>query len=265
MKFNPQTYKPIDYRQWILGDQARQGVNIQRLQTLNQQEQKVFDTSIPYQDARNDPGHAELTAYFAKFLLPFYPNTIPEIVVPTAIVHDNGWAGEDPGAWERLVQEKQKQGKLHELDDPKFRKQHQDQGAPLALKLFKKANYPPEQYHQKCAEIILDHDTRLKPTTPSGKLVRDADYLWRVTLPCNEIYLFSKGILDPKEVLKRAEEGCLNVKPSKKLEDVAQQIARIELVNTLHYKFPDQAIPTLQQHYPKELAIIKKFYQSNPL
>ncbi len=263
MKFNPETYKPIDYRTWVLGPEARQGVNIKRLKTLNAQEQKVWNAVQQSQDARNDPGHGELVAYFSKLLAPYYPDAILEIVVPTAICHDTGWAGEDPDAWNKLVQEKTKQGKLHELDDPKYRKQHQDQGAEFALKVFKKIGYPSEQYHKECAEIIADHDTRLKPTTASGKLVRDADYLWRVTLPCNEIYLFSKGILNPTEVLQRAEDCCLNVKPPKKSEDVAQQVARIEIANTLLYRFQESGEQALKERgYTQELDIVKRFYST---
>lgn len=261
MDFNPPTYQPIDYRQWILGDKARQGVNIKRLQILNKKELELFNASVHYQDARNDAGHAELTAYFAKIFLSFYPNAIPEVVVPTAIVHDNGWYGGDPDAWNRLVQEKQKQGRLKDLDSPEFRKQHQDKGAEMALELFRKIGYPPKKYYQEGYEIIKDHDTRLNPTTPSGRVVRDADYVWRATLPHAKIYMDN---LNPEEVIKRVEETCLNTKPPKNLETTAKQIAKIELANTLHYKFQEQGAEVLKQKgYKRELEIVKRFYSNS--
>jgi hypothetical protein len=277
MKFNPQTYKPIDYRQWILGDQARQGVNIKRLDILTPDELNIWNLSQQYQDARNDPGHGEMATYLAIKLLPYYPKAIREISVPTTELHDNGFFGEDPNAWQKAVEEAQKAGNLKSLNDDAKRMPHQLKGAEMALKIFQKADYPRQEYRQKSAEIIKDHDTRHNPTTPSGRLMWDADYPWRVTLPCNQIYLFDKGITNPYEIIKRAEDSCLNTEPPHNLKGIAKKIAKIELANTIYFKyeiqkdseipeeFPDQATKALQQNYSKELRIVQKFYKSNPL
>jgi len=265
MKFNPLTYKPINYRTWVLGNQAREGVNIKRLNILTSQELKLWEASKKYHDAREDPGHAEISTYFAIKLLPYYPKAIREIVVPTIMVHDDGWYGGDQRAWKRAVQEAQKAGDLKSLDSPEKRKAHQDKGAEMALERFKEVGYPPKRYWKGCARIIKYHDTRDdprgEPPTPSGRAVWDSDYLYRVTLPCNQTYLFSVGITDPREVVKRAEDCCLNGEPPKNLEAVAQQIAKIELANTIFFKFPEQADEVLREKdYSKELEIVKRFY-----
>ena len=49
------TYKPLDYKIWILGNEARKGVNIKRLGILSKEELQIWNESIPYQDQRDDP------------------------------------------------------------------------------------------------------------------------------------------------------------------------------------------------------------------
>ena len=259
MEFNPKTYQRIDYRKWVLGDKARQGINIKKLGILTSNELKVWKEAEQYQDARNDPGHGEITAYFAIKLLDFLPGN-REIAIPTAICHDIGWYGNDPEAWQRKVKEAQKTGNLKSLNDTDVRMEHQIKGAELAKRVFERVGYPSKRFYNKSFDIIKDHDTRLEPTTESGKVVRDADYSWRVTLPCNQIYLFSKGITNPQEVLKIAEEVCLESKPPHNLKGPSKQIARIEIANTLYHKFQEEAEQALKPKYSRELEIIKNFY-----
>ena len=95
------SYTPIDYSNWELGDSARNGVNIKKLDLLNPNELEILNATTPYQDQRNDPGHGELTAYFAIKLLDDIPGT-REVVVPAAILHDSGWWGVDPDYWKNL-------------------------------------------------------------------------------------------------------------------------------------------------------------------
>jgi len=262
-QFNPQTYQPIDYRTYVLGNQARQGINLKRLNLLTPNELKLWKASEEFHDARDDPGHAEFSTIMALRILPYYPDAIREIAIPTITLHDDGWYGGDPYAWRKAVEEARAKNNLKSLDSPEKRKAHQDKGAEMALNLFQRLNYPREEYRQESADIIRDHDTRLKPTTPSGKVVWDSDYLWRVSLPCNQIYLFSEGINDPTEILKRAEDCYLNVTHPRRLDDVAQQIARIEITNTLFYKSPKQAEKILSSNgYLEELETVKKFYSN---
>ena len=259
-QFNPQSYTPIDYRTWILGNQARKGINLKRLNILSSQELELWKALEKYQDSRDDAGHGEMATYLAIKLLPYHPEAITEIVIPTTMAHDIGFYGEDPNAWQRAVEKARKEKKLESLDDDAKRMPHQLKGADIALDVFRQVGYPDPRYHQECANIIKDHDTRHNPTTPSGKVVWDSDYTWRVTMPCSQIYLFNKGILNPPEVLKELEKVCLNTTPPRDLGDVAKQITRIELANTIFHKFPTQAEQTLTLNYSKEFQLIKQFY-----
>ncbi|MAE42297.1 hypothetical protein CMO93_00885 [Candidatus Woesearchaeota archaeon] len=94
-------YEPIDYRDWILGDEARNAVNIKRLKLLEPNEIKIFDTAAPYNDARNDPGQAELVAYFTIKLLGYNSKGQREVAVPAAILHDIGFYFDHPTALEK--------------------------------------------------------------------------------------------------------------------------------------------------------------------
>ena len=76
-KFNVESYIPIDYRTWILGDEARQGINIKRLNILTPQELKLWEASEQYHDARDDAGHAEVVTYFSTILLPYHFLNLP--------------------------------------------------------------------------------------------------------------------------------------------------------------------------------------------
>ena len=253
MKFNLENYKPINYNKWILGEQARQGINIKRLEILTPNELKVWNIAQKYQDARNDPGHGEITAYFAIKLLNYLPGE-REIVVPAAICHDCGWYGDYPEAWKRLVEANK--DNLQALEGEASRRPHQNRGCLNTGIIFEKAGYPLEKYHNPIADIIGDHDTRKLPTTSEGEIVRSADFLWRVTHPLNQIYIPNEDAL---ETIQRAEESCL-YEPKTPLGDIATQIAKIELANSIYHKFPTQAEQTLKPNYSKELEIIKKLY-----
>ena len=132
-------YQPIDYRTWILGDKAREGVNIKRLGILNEEELKIVDESYPYQDARNDPGHWEFSTCLAFGFLDYFPGN-REIAVVETMLHDIGWYGNDPNAWKRLV-EKHKDN-LQALEGEETRRPHQNRGILLAGRILEKTSSP---------------------------------------------------------------------------------------------------------------------------
>src|SRR3989338_7327216 len=53
--FNLKEYIPIDYPGWVLGNEARSGVNINGLGVLTQKELELWNYSAHYQDQRKDP------------------------------------------------------------------------------------------------------------------------------------------------------------------------------------------------------------------
>jgi len=240
-------YTPIDYKNWTLGDPAREGINLKRLGLLNQLELAVWENAIPYQDQRDDPGQGEIVTYFTLKLLEFLPGN-REVVVPAAILHDTGFYGYDSDAWKKLVSSGKK------IETEENRRPHQNRGILLAGRILERVNYP-EEYHFEIADIIGDHDTRKLPTTQNGTIVRSADQIWRLTYPCLSIY---HPDLNPGETLKKLEESALNLPPPFDLGRIENQIARLELTNTMLFAFGNGVIPMLSAQYKNELDLISK-------
>ncbi|MFH1607971.1 MAG: hypothetical protein ABIA78_02460 [archaeon] len=252
-QFNLETYNPINYNGWILGDEARKGVNIKRLGIFNPNEIKLFDFLIPYQDQRNDPGQGELVAYITEKSRIYYPGIIREVANPAAMGHDTGFWGGDPTAWKKLVDSgSDTEGELN-------RRPHQNRGCLIMGKAVQAVGYPSEEYHNEIADIIGDHDTRKLPATNNGKLVRMADLDWRVTYPCIQIY---KQNSNPEQIIKEAERACLNEEFLPHLGKVGEGIARAELANTIFFKFGEEQARVLEKDYAPEFQRVKGFYES---
>ncbi|MBS3079321.1 hypothetical protein J4218_04320 [Candidatus Pacearchaeota archaeon] len=250
--FSTDKYTPIDYLTWILGDEARKGANIKRLGVLRPRELKLLEAFVPYQDCRNDPGHGEISTLIGIRLLDYLPG-IREIVVPAVLGHDTGWYGTDPDAWKRLVEANKEN--LKSLDSEVNRRPHQNRGIIVSGRIFQKIGYPDEKYHFEIADIIGDHDTRKLPTTDSGRIMRIADLLWRVTYPCVQIYMAN---LCSEEIFKRVKETCIEGEKTH-LGEIGLRIGRLEFANTMFFKFGKEARKVLLPEYKEELERIVLF------
>ena len=140
-------YSPIDYRTWILGAKARDGINIKELTLLNNGETRLFDYFSTKdgkfnQDLRDDPGQAEYVTNFTLDLLQYSPGSERKIAVTAAITHDTGWEMEDPTAWKKLMYTmtaEEQEDKKEEL-----RREHQEKGGDNLIKATSAVNYPTE-------------------------------------------------------------------------------------------------------------------------
>lgn len=243
-------YAILDYRNWIIGDEAREGINIKRLDILSSTELELFNQSIPFQDSRNDPGQAELVTYFALELLEYFSGK-REVVVPAAIFHDTGYHYENPDDWHNLM----RSGDSHDTEI--VRRPHQNRGIMIASRIMERTNYPKE-YYVEIADIIGDHDTRLLPVTSSGVVVRNADMLWRVTYPNLKIYVPDST---PELTFNRLSKATLDLPPPRNLEPIVTEIARLELANTMFYEFGEKCSSFLKtQGYSKELGRVVDSY-----
>ncbi len=133
---------------------------------------RIWELALPYQDHRDDKGHAEITLQYALRLVDKGQGNA-DVVVPAIILHDVGWS--------RLSQE----GRFlifnkNATDEEKLaaRIQHQNAGVELARELLNQVKYPPD-LTEEILEIISEHDTRKGFISINEGLVRDADKLWR--------------------------------------------------------------------------------------
>ena len=250
MQFNLETYHPIDYRLWIVGDEAREGINIQPL--LTSTERGLFREAVPFQDQRGDPGQGEMVTYFAIMQLN-YLNGNRDIVVPAAILHDTGWYNCDVDSWKKLV------SSGGDTENEAVRRPHQNRSLMIAGMLFErvKVNIAVFDLNAEIADIVGDHDTRKLPTTSNGRIMWDADMLWRVTHPCAQAYFPN---VSAQEALDRMEKTGLAMSKPHDLSEIAQQIGRVEITNTMMWRYGKHSIDLLKGKYVGELDKILSFY-----
>ncbi len=95
--------------------------------------------------------------------------------------------------------------------------------------------------------------------------MRDADILWRFTVPSYLLYKDlhhefgpgASGLLqhwEKKELLKGADKEHT---ASRFYSPAALQIARIEIANALMRVYPDESPGLLRQNYFKELEVVR--------
>lgn len=206
-------HEPIDYSCWNF---KGMGENI--LHLFSDIEKKLWTIALPFQDKRDDLGHVENVTYFALKLLEYLGGK-RGIIIPAAILHDVGWS--------RMTQEELGQFYLPNWKEfePRLRKRHQEEGTKIANELLCDIDYP-EEYLLDILEIISQHDTREGFISQEDGLVRDADKLWRYTLPHIKLNLRNRGT--------PVEELCEHIlKRSKELgffySETARDIAGIEM------------------------------------
>ncbi len=210
-------YQPLNYNLW---DFSGQGKNIANL--LQPIEKGIWDKALEYQDKRIDTGHAEFVTYFALELLKYEPVN-REIVVPAAILHDIGWSQMSLAEVNLFSDPNMKRY------EPALRARHQEEGVRKADEILNNSNYHP-QLVPHILEIISQHDTRDGFYSPEDGITRDADKLWRFTIPEVEISTThrSKTLegLDARNRKYIQKEKFL-------YSATAKEIARIEWENTL--------------------------------
>ena len=142
---------------------------------LNEQRyDTVWLAALPYLRARKNDVHIPLSYGFAVQLCQQHPQADPDIVLPTIILHDTGWAVID----ERTIFE---QGFGPNMMESEVRRQHEIEGARIARELLTGLSYPVPAI-EEIDTIIDGHDTRRAALSLNDELVKDADKLWRFTV-----------------------------------------------------------------------------------
>ena len=160
---------------------------------------KIWELAQPYQDRRDDAGHAETSLKYACKLVTL-ENGDEDVVIPAIILHDVGWS--------QLPEERRMMvfdPRTKEEDRRDVVYEHQIESIKLAIKILRKVNYPPE-LTDEILDIISQHDTRKGFISKNEGIVRDSDKLWRTS---KEGFTVSEARAKKREAqrFKLLEEG----------------------------------------------------------
>ena len=180
---------------------------------------KIWELALPYQDKRDDVGHAETSLKYALNLVDL-ENGNEDVVIPAIILHDVGWS--------QLPEERRMtifNPEAKEEDRREVQFEHQIESIKLAAKILRKVDYRPE-LTDEILDIISHHDTRKGFISKNEGIVRDADKLWRTS---RQGFTVSEARAKKREEqrFKRLEEG-LN-KEHYFYSETAKQMAKADL------------------------------------
>ncbi|MBS3074999.1 hypothetical protein J4429_00910 [Candidatus Pacearchaeota archaeon] len=281
MEFNLDSYQPIDYRKWILGEESRQGINLRRLNFFRGREEEFFEESEPYHDRRNDAGHVEISLFLS---IPISKDPSikanRKVFGPAIEFHDNGYEGfVSPNQFREAI--------LTKEGEQRVRLMHQVTVIKRAYQILTSLGYPSE-YNAEILAALSDHDTRFsEPISDNEKVLQDADIAWRFTIPCTIAYKYPQFktpanlrelvprilsfqvpnplrdfLESPEEILRYMQQDEL-ARPSRFHIPASYGVARVELTNTFFNLFPDKAKKLLRKDFPRELERIVASYKSH--
>ena len=193
---------------------------------MKQKFAEIWKLALPYQDKRNDTGHAAIVTGHAMRLLTQIPKAEARIVVPAIMLHDIGWS-QMPA--DKLLIAYNPPSKEAEYT---ARLEHQICALDLALKVLRAVNYDPAHIGP-ILTIIAQHDTRRGCDFLEDAVVRDADKLWRYKAPAHLVVTANnKGWTQREQVVKHLEKSAVNIaKEGFFLTDAAMAIARHDFVS----------------------------------
>jgi HD superfamily phosphodiesterase len=134
--------------------------------------ERIWELALPYQDKRDDAGHAETTLHYAQTLAEL-ENANEDVIIPAIILHDIGWSQLPRSEWLTIFD-----NRTSSQDKRSIQLKHQGEGVRLARDILTMVAYSAE-LTGAIVEIISEHDTRQGFISKDEGLVRDADKLWR--------------------------------------------------------------------------------------
>jgi HD domain len=135
----------------------------------------VWQKAEPYMRARKNDVHVPLSFAWAQRLLSAHPEADRDVVSLAILLHDIGWYSIDM----KDIIEKGFGPNMMQSD---VRYLHETEGVRLSRPVLEETGWP-EDIILAVAEIIDGHDTRPTPHHLNDRLVRDADKLWRFSVP----------------------------------------------------------------------------------
>ncbi|QJB58030.1 HD domain-containing protein [Pseudodesulfovibrio sp. zrk46] len=133
---------------------------------------EIWNRALPFQDKRDDAGHAFITLEYAKQLVDL-ENGDPDVVLPAIILHDTGWSRLSREEWMVVFSPT-----ATAEDEMVVRLRHQEEGVNIAREILETMDYSTA-LTEEIVEIISEHDTRKGFISNNEGLMRDADKLWR--------------------------------------------------------------------------------------
>jgi hypothetical protein len=197
--------------------------------------ERIWELALPYQDKRDDSGHAEVSLRYAKELAAL-ENGDEDVILPAIILHDIGYS-QLPKERRLLVFDKD----AKDEDKRPVVMEHQAESVKLATKILEEVNYP-QGLVPEILEIISQHDSRKGFISKNEGLVRDADKLWRTSkegFAAAEARRQSAGESKPESpdetLIKKIGEG-IN-KPDYFYSDRARKMAIADLKNSKYGEY----------------------------
>jgi HD superfamily phosphodiesterase len=135
---------------------------------------KIWELALPYQDKRDDAGHAEIALRYARELVTLEKGD-ENVIIPSIILHDIGWSQLVKERWTLVFD---KGARAEEKRSVQI--EHQNESVKIANGILREVDYPAE-LTKEILEIISQHDTREGFISKNEGLVRDADKLWRTS------------------------------------------------------------------------------------
>lgn len=135
---------------------------------------RIWELALPYQDKRDDPGHAEVTLRYATELVAVEKGN-EDVVIPAIMLHDVGYS---QLSRERRLSIFNRDSREEDRRAVAF--EHQTESVRLAARILRQLDYPDE-LTDEILEIISQHDTRQGFISKNEGIVRDADKLWRTS------------------------------------------------------------------------------------
>lgn len=250
------SYVPINYEKTL-----KFGPGNYIREKLSAAQQATWDACLELQDKRNDPGQGEIVTYFALSLSRILnlSQADSDIAICAAILHDVGYsfienileisARHEKAYWSGESQSNQ----LLKEENTKIRLLHQK----LAVQHAKTLLHDHKRLNEIC-EIISEHDTRENPPSTLGRIMWDADILWRITVPSVEASNRRSDEVELARLIEKKEEQLILSHKQLHLP-LSLTLGKLEFANSMLHlsKVKSEALPQkFLQSYKSEIEFL---------
>lgn len=142
---------------------------------MKEMHKKILELTLPYQDKRNDLGHAQIVIDYGVKLCRL-EKADDNVVIPADILHDVGWS-QVPKEEIQIIFDFRRE-RFSREQERVVRKKHEKQGRILGERILNQVKYDINLIPE-ILNIIDGHDTRNGFFNRNDGVARDADILWR--------------------------------------------------------------------------------------